>query len=172
MIGLENLNVRGMMANHKLAGSIADAAFYETRRQITYKARWYGGQVVIYPQFEPMAPQHPLEGVFRATCSKKLNCCGVILSDLKLPDRMITCPKCGKIVDRDYNVEHPLLGGGLEHTRLRGELCREVKRTWRSWHTPAAGCPWRHSVESRETSFGEASTKHQVGPSPICLSFG
>ena len=90
VIGIEDLNVSGMLSNHRLAGAIADAAFFEMRRQIEYKAKWYGSQVVVYPRFEPS--------------SKKLHCCGVVLDQLTLSDRTLTCPQCGKVVDRDHNA--------------------------------------------------------------------
>jgi putative transposase len=53
IIGLEDLNVDGMVRNHKLALSLADASFGELRRQITYKSQWFGGQVVLVDPFFP-----------------------------------------------------------------------------------------------------------------------
>ena len=46
-IGIEDLNVRGMMANHHLARSIADLGFHECRRQLEYKAALRGGVVIV-----------------------------------------------------------------------------------------------------------------------------
>ena len=44
------LGVRGMMANHRLAGAISDAAFYEFRRQVSYKCEWRGVELVVAPR--------------------------------------------------------------------------------------------------------------------------
>jgi putative transposase len=46
-IGIEDLNVSGMLANHKLAKAIADMGFYEFRRQLTYKCELYGSDLVV-----------------------------------------------------------------------------------------------------------------------------
>jgi putative transposase len=53
VIGLEDLNVFGMMKNHKLAGAVADSALYEIRRQVEYKADWYGCKLVFADRFYP-----------------------------------------------------------------------------------------------------------------------
>jgi putative transposase len=54
VIGLESLNVKGMLKNHSLAKSVTDAGFYEFRRQLTYKAAWNGKQIVEADQFFPI----------------------------------------------------------------------------------------------------------------------
>jgi putative transposase len=89
LIGLEDLNVAGMLRNHKLALSIADAGFWEIRRQLQYKAEWYGGQVVLIGRFFPS--------------SKLCNRCGAIKTDLTLADRIYRCD-CGYELDRDLNA--------------------------------------------------------------------
>ena len=50
---IEDLNVSGMMANHKLAKAIADMGFYEFRRQLEYKSKLYGSKLVIVDRFYP-----------------------------------------------------------------------------------------------------------------------
>lgn len=53
LIKIENLNVQGMMANHKLAGAIFDLGFYEFKRQLDYKCKMYGGNLVLVDQWFP-----------------------------------------------------------------------------------------------------------------------
>ncbi|MDJ0518912.1 MAG: RNA-guided endonuclease TnpB family protein, partial [Trichodesmium sp. MO_231.B1] len=52
-IVIEDLNVSGMLKNHKLASAIADCGFYEFKRQLTYKCEWYGSELVIADRFYP-----------------------------------------------------------------------------------------------------------------------
>lgn len=85
-ICIENLNIKGMMKNHSLAGAIADVSWYEFIRQLTYKSRWKGKNILIIGQFEP---------------SSKLCTCGVINKNLKLSDREWKCSSCGVHHDRD-----------------------------------------------------------------------
>ena len=89
-IGIENLNVKGMLANRHLARSVADMGFYELRRQIIYKAAWRGGKVVLVDRWFPS--------------SKLCSCCGHRLEALSLDVRHWTCPKCGVSNDRDVNA--------------------------------------------------------------------
>ncbi len=91
IIGAEDLNVAGMLKNHRLALSLADASFGEIRRQLTYKSRWLGGQVVMVDTFFPSTQ----------LCST-LDCDGRN-SKLTLAEREWTCPKCGVIHNRDLN---------------------------------------------------------------------
>lgn len=89
-IGIEDLNVRGMVKNRHLARSIADMGFFEFRRQLEYKAAMRGGQVVVADRFYPS--------------SKTCSCCGHILESLPLSVREWTCPECGARHDRDVNA--------------------------------------------------------------------
>ena len=89
-IGIEDLNVRGMMANRHLARSIADMSFFEFRRQLEYKAAMRGGQVWVADRFYPS--------------SKTCSCCGHKLDDLPLSVRAWTCPSCSTHHDRDVNA--------------------------------------------------------------------
>lgn len=89
VIGVEDLNVAGMLRNHRLALSIADAGFGEIRRQLSYKSEWYGGTLVEIGRFFPS--------------SKLCRFCGCINSDLTLADRSWTCD-CGAVLDRDRNA--------------------------------------------------------------------
>lgn len=87
-IGIEDLNVRGMLANRHLARSIADAGFAEFRRQLEYKAVMTGAHVVVIDRFFPSSK----------TCSQ----CGTI-HPMKLSDRVMVCD-CGNVLDRDLNA--------------------------------------------------------------------
>jgi len=94
LISIEDLNVSGMLSNHKLARSIADIGFYEFRRQLEYKAKWYKRDLVIVDRFYPSSK----------TCSS----CGSVKSDLKLSDRVYKCKECGLSLDRDLNASYNL----------------------------------------------------------------
>ena len=89
-IGVEDLNVRGMAKNRRLARSIADMGWFELRRQLEYKAAMRGGQVVVADRFFASSK----------TCSD----CGHKLEELPLSLREWTCPECGAIHDRDVNA--------------------------------------------------------------------
>ena len=90
IICMENLNVKGMVRNYKLADSIQEMNFGEFRRMLEYKAQWYGRKIVFVDRFYPSSK----------TCNK----CGYVNKTLKLSDRVWICPDCGKIIKRDYNA--------------------------------------------------------------------
>lgn len=94
VVAIEGLNVAGMLKNGNLAKSIADASFSELRRQIEYKAKWYGVQVVVAGTFYPSSK----------TCSG----CGYVYKGLTLAEREWICPQCGSIHDRDLNAAQNL----------------------------------------------------------------
>lgn len=89
-IGIEDLNVRGMVKNRHLARSIADMGFFELRRQLEYKAAMRGGQIVVADCFYPS--------------SKMCSGCGHKLDTLPLAVREWMCPECGTLHDRDVNA--------------------------------------------------------------------
>jgi putative transposase len=89
-IGIEGLNVKGMLSNRRLARAVADMGFYELRRQLEYKAAWRGGQVVVASRWYPS--------------SKTCSCCGYRLATLALEVRWWTCPACETKHDRDVNA--------------------------------------------------------------------
>lgn len=89
-IVIEDLNVSGMLKNHRLASAIADCGFYEFRRQLEYKSDWYGSILHIVDRFFPSSK----------TCSN----CGELKKDLKLKDRTFNCNHCGFRADRDLNA--------------------------------------------------------------------
>ncbi|ACK69788.1 transposase, IS607 family [Gloeothece citriformis PCC 7424] len=88
-IGIEDLNVSGMLANHKLAKVIADMGFYEFRRQLEYKCQLYRSELIIIDRWFPSSK----------TCSN----CGVIKDSLSLSDRVFNC-ECGLSLERDLNA--------------------------------------------------------------------
>ena len=100
VICIEDLNVRGMVKNHKLALSISDIGFGEFRRQLEYKSNLYGNQIIPVDRFYPS--------------SKTCSFCGWIKEDLVLKDRMFTCKNCGQIIDRDLNAAINLKNYGLK----------------------------------------------------------
>ena len=99
IICMENLNVKGMVRNHKLADSIQEMNFGEFRRMLEYKAQWYGRKIVFVDRFYPS--------------SKTCNECGYVNKTLKLSDRVWICPDCGKIIERDYNAALNILDEGI-----------------------------------------------------------
>jgi len=89
IIGVEDLHVKGMMANHSLAKAVADSSMGELKRQIAYKADWIGTQVVEIDRWYASSK----------TCSE----CGHI-QDMPLNVRTYHCPQCGMVLDRDVNA--------------------------------------------------------------------
>jgi len=108
-IGIEDLNVTGMLKNHCLAAAISDASFGEFRRQLEYKAVWGGSDVVVADRFYPS--------------SKRCSACGAVRETLDLSERMFLCTACGLVMDRDLNAAvnlWMLAGGSPESLNGRG----------------------------------------------------
>jgi len=98
-ICLEDLSVRGMLKNRKLAKSVADVSFYEFARQINYKASWYGRTVIQVDRWYPSSK----------TCFH----CGFVNQDLTLANRGGDCPRCSRKLDRDLNAARNIKREGL-----------------------------------------------------------
>lgn len=95
VIALEDLNVKGMLKNHPLAGAIADVGMGEFRRQIEYKAAWAGRKVIVVDRWAPTSK----------TCSH----CGSYQQKMPLSVREWTCPDCHARHDRDVNAANVIL---------------------------------------------------------------
>ena len=100
LISVEDLNVKGMIKNHKLSKHIADASWGNFVTLLQYKCDWYGKELVKVNRFYPS--------------SKSCGDCGWINQDLKLSDREWTCKSCGVVHDRDVNASRNILKEGLK----------------------------------------------------------
>jgi len=99
LIAIEDLNVAGMLKNHKLAKSISDASFSLFYNTLSYKAAWYGKEVVKIDRW--------------FASSKTCSCCGWVDENLTLADRVFHCKACGLILDRDLNASRNILQEAL-----------------------------------------------------------
>jgi putative transposase len=100
LISIEDLNVKGMIKNHKLSKHIADASWGNFVTLLQYKCDWYGKELVKVNRFYPS--------------SKTCGDCNWINQELKLSDREWTCKSCGAIHDRDVNASRNILKEGLK----------------------------------------------------------
>lgn len=108
-ICIEDLNVKGLVRNHRLAGSISDASFGLFRTLLEYKCKWYGVNLVVIGRFAPSSK----------TCRK----CGYVYKGLKLSERSWKCPECGTHHDRDFNAACNIKEFGLKALPTeRGEV--------------------------------------------------
>jgi putative transposase len=115
VIFLEDLNIKGMIKNHKLAKHIADVSWSKFITLLTYKAEWNDKKIIKIDRFFPS--------------SKTCNCCGYINQNLKLSMREWTCPSCHTKLDRDLNASKNILNegykiilSGIDDYRSGGEI--------------------------------------------------
>jgi putative transposase len=98
-IVVEDLAIKNMVKNHKLALAISDASWGELIRQLAYKCEWYGRELIKIDRWFPS--------------SKRCGNCGHIVDKLPLNIREWECPKCKTTHDRDLNAARNILAAGL-----------------------------------------------------------
>lgn len=96
---IEDLNVRGMVRNHKLARAISDAGWRELRTMLQYKCDWYGRELIVIDRWFPS--------------SKTCSACGALKGTMPLNVREWTCPDCNAVHDRDVNAAINIRTAGL-----------------------------------------------------------
>ena len=139
-IVVEDLNVKGMLANRKLARSLTDSGFGEFRRQLSYKCQWYGSHLVVADRWFPSSK----------TCSR----CGTVKPELSLSERSYHCSSCGLVLDRDLNAAinlagwaHPAVTASAAETSTAGGADRETGPR------PAGGCAAGTGIAPEPTAF-------------------
>jgi putative transposase len=114
-IAIEDLNVKGMTANHRLSRAINDVGFYEIRRQLEYKSKMRGRDLRVIGRFLPSSK----------TCSN----CGCKKDVLALSERVFQCTDCGFSLDRDLNAARNILAAGLAATACGPEGSGSVRKS-------------------------------------------
>lgn len=99
IICLEDLNIKGMVKNHRLAKAINDASWGQFVSMLSYKAELNDKQVVKIDRWYPSSK----------TCHR----CGWVNEGLKLSDRQWVCKHCGEVIDRDVNAAKNILSEGI-----------------------------------------------------------
>ena len=101
---MEDLNVKGMLQNHKLARSIQELSLGRFKSMLLYKANWYERDIIEIDRFFPSSK----------LCSE----CGFKNNDLKLSDRNWTCSNCQTTLNRDLNAAKNILNEGLRIQKI------------------------------------------------------
>ena len=142
---IEDLNVSGMLRNHRLARAISDAGWGEFARLLGYKQGWHAGQLVVADRWYPSSKLCPQ--------------CGAIRGDLTRADRLFTCG-CGYSADRDANAATNLARWGEKHhldprpSKHGGRATNARRQDGADQHPTCAGQP----------DSGEAGTDVHTAP--------
>jgi putative transposase len=143
-IAVDDLNVKGMLGNDRLARHIADAGWGELRRQLAYKAQQRGVTLAVVDRFFPSSK----------TCSD----CGAVNEALTLAERRWTCV-CGAEHDRDVNAARNLLKRSIADATLKAIAASDQQTAGGG---PAAACGEEGSGRRRKTAVKPASAKQEV----------
>ena len=147
-IVIENLNVTGMLRNHRLARAISDAGWSEFARMLRYKQAWRAGQLVEADRWFPSTRLCPE--------------CGDIDSSMTLADRVFTCG-CGHTADRDANAARNLARWGQGHQHDTSTDPRTPKQLGRATKARRRDGAGQHPRVG-ETSPNDAGTDVHTAP--------
>ena len=114
LIGIEDLDVKGMMDTRHRARRIADVGRCAFRQMLTYKCRWYGKERRVASRYFPS--------------SKRCSHCHYVLKDLPLAVREWTCPNCGVFHDRELNAAQNLSPAGPAGSARGGHVRPQATR--------------------------------------------
>src|SRR5450755_809902 len=136
LVAIEDLHVVGMVKNHCLAQAVSDSNFGEIRRQLEYKAQWYGVHLVVIDRFSPSSQ----------LCSH----CQWRNEALTLADRVFICLDCGAVKDRDYNAAQNIKRVAVSSIDTQNACGQRSAGSYSG---------------TGETALGEAGTEHHLGVS-------
>ncbi|MFA5896406.1 MAG: RNA-guided endonuclease TnpB family protein [Thermoplasmata archaeon] len=110
---IEDLNVRGMTQNRRMARALSDVGMAGFRKQLEYKCRWYGSRLTMAPRFYPS--------------TKRCSSCGHVKDEMPLSARVYECERCGTALDRDLNAALNLVAvSSTETLNACGDLASTV----------------------------------------------
>lgn len=145
-ISIEDLNVVGMLKNHRLAKAVSDASFSELRRQLEYKTAKTGAKLHVIDRWYPSSK----------TCSN----CGSVKAKLSLKERTYKCEHCGLVIDRDLNAAINIMvaGSAPETLNAHGGTVRRSDPSGRATLDPVKCEPSRHESAVRLGAGGRKTT--------------
>ena len=137
-IAVEDLNIKGMVKNHKLARAIQDAGWGMLLTTLEYKCRWNGKNLIRIGRFQPS--------------SKLCNGCGHKMESMPLSVREWECPSCYSVNDRDINAARNIRDIGLADSLGRSDCVKSS--------------PVAISVSANATAKGVESSQHGSQEAP------
>jgi putative transposase len=146
---IEDLHVKGMLANDKLARSLSDVGFGSIRKQLEYKAVRYGTQLIVADRWYPS--------------SKLCSNCGFKRATLKLNERTWTCSKCGAHHDRDRNAAINLQRLATGAAEYRSENALPVASRTETFDIGKV-TPVRNEFGQQDGSGQEEDAAHKCAP--------